>query len=103
MRAVIRRHLLVITALLAGGLCGCATPPPADDADAVADFNEANDPLEPTNRALYAFNNGLDAYEAEYEALPWSDALKLSQDGLTPLRLEQIPEHARIGQVDLTL
>ena len=60
MRAVIRRHLLVITALLAGGLCGCATPPPADDADAVADFNEANDPLEPTNRAFYAFNNGLD-------------------------------------------
>jgi len=60
MRAVIRRHLLVITALLAGGLCGCATPPPADDADAVADVSEANDPLEPTNRALYAFNNGLD-------------------------------------------
>ncbi len=60
MRAVIRRHLLVITAVLLSHLAGCAAPPPADDPEAVADFNETNDPLEPTNRAMYAFNNGLD-------------------------------------------
>jgi phospholipid-binding lipoprotein MlaA len=60
MRAVIRCHLLVITALLLGTLGGCATPPPADDADAVADFKETNDPIEPANRAVYAFNDGLD-------------------------------------------
>jgi phospholipid-binding lipoprotein MlaA len=61
MRAVIRHHLLVITAvLLVSNLGGCATPPPADDAEAVADFRETNDPIEPTNRAVYAFNNGLD-------------------------------------------
>ena len=60
MRAVIRRHLLVITAVLLGNLGGCATPPPASDPDAVADFKETNDPIEPTNRAIYAFNNGLD-------------------------------------------
>jgi phospholipid-binding lipoprotein MlaA len=59
MRVVIRPHLLVITVLL-GGLGGCATPPPADDQEAVADFEETKDPLEPTNRAIYAFNNGLD-------------------------------------------
>jgi phospholipid-binding lipoprotein MlaA len=60
MRAVIRRHLLVFTAVLLANLGGCATPPPASDPDAVADYKESNDPLEPTNRAIYAFNNGLD-------------------------------------------
>ncbi len=60
MRAVIRRHLLVITAVLLSNLGGCATPPPADDTEAVAEFKETNDPLEPTNRAIYAFNDGLD-------------------------------------------
>ncbi len=38
----------------------CATPPPASDPDAVADFKEANDPLEPTNRVFYAINDGID-------------------------------------------
>jgi phospholipid-binding lipoprotein MlaA len=60
MRAVISRYLLVITSVVLGSLGGCATRPPADDPDAVADFNETNDPLEPTNRVIYAFNNGLD-------------------------------------------
>ena len=60
MLAVIRCHLLVITAILICGLNGCATRPPASDKDALADYNETNDPIEPTNRAIYAFNNGLD-------------------------------------------
>ena len=60
MRVVIRRHLLVIAVALLGSLGGCATPPPADDQEAITDFNETNDPIEPTNRAIYAFNNGLD-------------------------------------------
>ena len=47
--------------ILAVGLAGCATPPPADDPDAVADFKEINDPLEPANRVFFfAINNGLD-------------------------------------------
>jgi phospholipid-binding lipoprotein MlaA len=41
-------------------LSGCATKPPADDPDAVADYEQTNDPLEPTNRVFYAINNGLD-------------------------------------------
>ena len=63
------RLALRLPALLAGILCtaslccmlaGCATPPPASDPDAVADFRETNDPLEPTNRVFYTINNGID-------------------------------------------
>jgi phospholipid-binding lipoprotein MlaA len=41
-------------------LSACATPPPADDPDAVAEFEEMNDPLEPMNRTVFAFNEWLD-------------------------------------------
>jgi phospholipid-binding lipoprotein MlaA len=41
-------------------IAACATPPPANDPDAVAEFKEANDPLEPANRVFYAINDGLD-------------------------------------------
>ena len=60
MRAAIPRHFLLVAALLLGNLAGCSTPPPANDPDAVADYNETNDPLEPTNRVMYSINNGLD-------------------------------------------
>ena len=43
-------------------LSACATPPPADDPDAVAEFAEINDPLEPMNRKIFAFNEVLDDY-----------------------------------------
>jgi phospholipid-binding lipoprotein MlaA len=49
-----------LAGLVACGIAGCATPPPADDPEAVADFEQTNDPLEPTNRVFYAINNGLD-------------------------------------------
>ncbi len=51
---------LLGAALVALSLAGCATPPPASDPGAVADFKETNDPLEPANRVGYAINNGLD-------------------------------------------
>jgi phospholipid-binding lipoprotein MlaA len=41
-------------------LAGCATAPPASEPDALADFKETNDPIEPSNRVFYAINNGLD-------------------------------------------
>jgi phospholipid-binding lipoprotein MlaA len=53
-------RLLAFLALVAFGLSGCATKPPADDPDAIADYEQTNDPLEPTNRVFYAVNNGLD-------------------------------------------
>lgn len=55
------RHWPVLAVLLAfGSLAACATPPPASDADALAEYRANNDPMEPTNRALYAVNEGLD-------------------------------------------
>src|SRR5580698_7271161 len=53
---------MAATVLLIGGLVGCATPPPASDPDAVADFRQTNDPLEPTNRVFYKINDGIDTY-----------------------------------------
>ncbi len=55
-------------------LAGCATPPPDDDPDAVADFKQTNDPLEPMNRDLFQFNdwlyeNGLTPAAKVYRAI----------------------------------
>ncbi len=47
--------------LLAAAVSGCATPPPASDPEALADFKQTNDPIEPANRVMYAVNNGIDA------------------------------------------
>ncbi|MFI4868042.1 MAG: VacJ family lipoprotein [Steroidobacterales bacterium] len=52
-----------VAALLAcGGLClvvaGCATPP--RDPDALVSFRANNDPLEPLNRKIFAFNMAID-------------------------------------------
>jgi phospholipid-binding lipoprotein MlaA len=42
-------------------LAGCATPPPASEPDALAEYRQNNDPLEPTNRVFYRINNALDS------------------------------------------
>ena len=55
-----RNAALAAGVLLAASLAGCATPPPANDPEAVADFRQTNDPLEPTNRVFYKINDGLD-------------------------------------------
>ena len=38
----------------------CATPP--EDPEALAEYEEINDPLEPTNRKIFALNQGLDRF-----------------------------------------
>lgn len=42
-------------------LAGCATAPDPKDADAQAEFRQINDPIEPANRIIFAFNRALDA------------------------------------------
>jgi phospholipid-binding lipoprotein MlaA len=59
MRSAIRPHLL-LAALAALTLAGCATRPPASNPEALAEYRQNNDPLEPTNRVFYAVNNGID-------------------------------------------
>ena len=49
---------LAALALLLPG--ACAPVPPADDKEAMADYKEANDPAEPTNRVMYDVNTALD-------------------------------------------
>lgn len=53
-------RLLLAAALLSLG--ACATRPPADDVEAVEEYRQNNDPLEPTNRVFYAINNGIDTF-----------------------------------------
>ncbi|MCA1908264.1 MAG: VacJ family lipoprotein [Magnetospirillum sp.] len=41
-------------------VAGCATPPPADDKEAMAEWEQVNDPLEPMNRTIFEFNQAVD-------------------------------------------
>jgi phospholipid-binding lipoprotein MlaA len=49
-------------AVAAFSLGACATRPPASDVEATQDFDQTNDPLEPTNRFFYKVNDTLDRY-----------------------------------------
>ncbi len=53
---------------------GCATAPDPADKEAVAEFNEVNDPAEPTNRAVFEVNRGLDAALLRPVATGYRDA-----------------------------
>ena len=54
-------RILAVTITLASiVLVGCATAPDPNDSEAVAEYQEINDPGEPTMRAIFAFNQALD-------------------------------------------
>lgn len=56
--------LLIVMVFILGNLTGCASAP-KDDPEALAEFKEDNDPLEPTNRAIFAFNKIIDTIIVE--------------------------------------
>jgi phospholipid-binding lipoprotein MlaA len=63
MNATRRTIARLVAPMLALALvAGCATPPPADDKEAVAEWEQVNDPLEPMNRAVFDFNLAADRY-----------------------------------------
>ena len=68
-------RLLAFLALAVFNLSGCATKPPASDPDALADYEQTNDPLEPTNRVFYAINNGIDTVILRPAALAYRYAI----------------------------
>ena len=57
-----RSTILRLSAVFLVGfmVTACATAPNANDPEAVAEYNEINDPLEPFNRAMFELNRGLD-------------------------------------------
>ena len=63
---------------------GCAVMPDPADKEAVAEFNEINDPAEPTNRAVFGVNRGLDSALLKPVATAYRDATpKSSRTGST--------------------
>ncbi len=63
--------LLLAAALLSLG--ACATRPPASDPEALAEYRENNDPIEPTNRVFYRINDGIDTYVLRPIAVGYRD------------------------------
>ncbi|MCK8783980.1 VacJ family lipoprotein [Roseomonas sp. NAR14] len=66
-------RFMLLAALLA--LPACATPPPADDPDAVAEFRQNNDPWEPANRAMFAVHNAIDRAVLRPVAIGYRDVV----------------------------
>lgn len=59
--ACTRRVLVGISLVGAVSLLGgCASAPSANDPVALREFKQTNDPLEPLNRAVFTFNQGID-------------------------------------------
>lgn len=56
-------------------VAGCATRPPASEPDALAYYNETNDPLEPLNRKFYAVNDALDTVILRPAALVYKNVV----------------------------
>ncbi len=73
MRPRILTHPLLACAILL--LAACATKPPASDPEALAEYKDANDPLEPMNRKFYAVNSALDRYALHPVAVGYRDAV----------------------------
>lgn len=87
--------VLVVSMAFMALLGGCATPPPADDPEALAFYNEVNDPLEPLNRAVFDFNITLDRYTLK----PVSYAYKEAVPGAVQYIIRNFLDHLKLPVV----
>ena len=74
----LRSPVRILVALLVVGVLGplgCATPPPPHDPEAVENFRQTNDPLEPFNRAVFAVNVEADRYILKPVAYVYKEAV----------------------------
>jgi phospholipid-binding lipoprotein MlaA len=62
-----------IALILLGTVSACATPPPEGDVDALAAYEEANDPFEPANRMVFAANVMVDQLVLQPTAVVYRD------------------------------
>lgn len=60
---------------LAVTAAACATPPPADDPEALAEWRETNDPFEPANRAMFEIHEVADRFVLQPVAEAYRDLL----------------------------
>jgi phospholipid-binding lipoprotein MlaA len=60
---------------LAATAAACATPPPADDPEALAEWRETNDPFEPANRAMFEIHEVADRFVLQPVAEAYRDLL----------------------------
>ncbi len=77
LRGKTRRMSALMTAAAAAlmiGLSGCATPP-KDDPEAMAAFEQTNDPYEPFNRGMFEFNLVLDKVVLKPVAFVYKEAV----------------------------
>ena len=80
-RVLFRFSLLALLTITMAGLPGCATAP--KDAAARAEFEADNDPIEPFNRAMFAFNKQMDGMFLRPAAVMYREVLpEPVQDGI---------------------
>ena len=69
-RLLVTLSSLIVSLFL---LNGCATRPNDNDAENLTEFQENNDPFEPTNRKIFAFNDFFDTYLLYPSAVRYRD------------------------------
>lgn len=66
---------IAVSLLTLALLAGCATRPDPNDPDAVAEFKQNNDPIEPFNRTMFSVHQGIDKAVLRPVAVAYRDVV----------------------------